>query len=74
MSAVSEQIKEQSAKYQVDALRARLNRETERYEQAAKDLQVLLNFVRTVAGDWPADVEDVVARSEERLTVKRLSL
>jgi hypothetical protein len=78
MSAVSERIKEQSFQYQVNELRAQLKRETalRRAEtsQYVKDLQVLLNYIHAVASDLPEDVEEVAARAEELLTIKRLNL
>lgn len=78
MNAVAERIKEQSVQYQVNELRAQLKKATElrRLEtsQYVRDLQVLLNYIHAVASDLPEDVEEVAARAEELLTIKRLNL
>jgi hypothetical protein len=78
MNEVAERIKEQSAQYQVGRLRVQLDEtvtlrkaETSQY---VKDLQVLVNYIQAVASDIPEEVNEVIARAEELLTIKRLRL
>lgn len=77
--SIAERIKDQSAQYQVQRLRENLRALAESYSEVTSsiaeveaDREILADFVLATCSDLPSEVAEVIARVEERRTVRRI--